>query len=323
MSPPPARVSDINLQAAHWLVELQSDAVATDTFQRWREWRAADPEHERAWQRIESLQARLHGMPAPLARAVLTAPGSPARRKLVKALALAAVAGGSASMLDEQRTWRRWVSDNRTGAGERLSRSLPDGTQVVLNAGTAIDIQFTEAQRALRLISGELLITTAPDPTAGAPRPFIVRTAQGSIRALGTRFSVRDLDGRTSAESLVTVFEGAVELTPANGVPLVLQAGQRGRVGRHAAGAAGAANEDSLAWTQGIIVAQDMPLPAFLAELARYRPGRLACDGETSHLKVTGTYPTADTDRVLEMLTDTLPITLSYLTRYWVIVRLR
>ncbi len=262
-------------------------------------------------------------MPAPLARAALTAPGSPARRKLVKALALAAFAGGSASMLDEQRTWRRWASDSRTGAGERLSRSLPDGTQVVLNAGTAIDIQFTAAERALRLISGELLITTAPDPAADGPRPFIVRTAQGSMRALGTRFSVRDLDGRASAESLVAVFEGAVELTPASGAPLVLQAGHQGRLGRHAAGAAGAANEDSLAWTQGIIVAQDMPLPAFLAELARYRPGRLAWDEETAHLKVTGTYPTADTDRVLEMLADTLPVTLSYLTRYWVTVRFR
>ncbi len=48
MRPPPPLAPDIRLQAAHWLVELQSDAVATDTFRRWREWRAADPEHERA-----------------------------------------------------------------------------------------------------------------------------------------------------------------------------------------------------------------------------------------------------------------------------------
>lgn len=315
--------ASVRLQAAQWLVELQADSVASDTLRSWREWRAADPEHERAWQHVEGFQARLQGVPAPLARAALSAPGSLARRRLVKALALAVFAGGAGSMLDEQRTWRRWTSDNRTGTGELLNRVLPDGTQVALNAGTAIDIQFSQTARALRLISGELLVTTAPDPAAGGPRPFIVRTGQGSIRALGTRFSVRDLDGRSSAESLVAVFEGAVELAPASGAPALLQAGQQGRLGRHAASAAGPANEDTLAWTQGIIVAQDMPLPAFLAELARYRPGRLAWDETVAHLKVTGTYPTADTDRVLEMLADTLPVSLRHLTRYWVTVRSR
>ncbi|MGB3431109.1 FecR domain-containing protein [Achromobacter sp.] len=319
----PPIASGVRLQAAQWLVELQGDSVASDTLRRWREWRAADPEHERAWQHIEGFQARLQGVPAPLARAALTAPGSPARRRLIKALALAAFAGGAASMLDEQRAWRRWTADSRSGTGELLNRLLPDGTQVALNAGTAIDIQFTQAERALRLISGELLVTTAPDSAANEPRPFIVRTGQGSIRALGTRFSVRDLDGRSSAESLVAVFEGSVELTPASGAPALLRAGHQGRLGRHAAAATGVANEDTLAWTQGIIVAQDMPLAAFLAELARYRPGRLAWDDTVAHLKVTGTYPTADTDRVLEMLADTLPISLSYLTRYWVTVRSR
>ncbi|MDQ1764028.1 FecR domain-containing protein [Achromobacter aegrifaciens] len=319
----PPIASGVRLQAAQWLVELQGDSVASDTLRRWREWRAADPEHERAWQHIEGFQARLQGVPAPLARAALTVPDSPARRRLVKALALAVFAGGAASMLDEQRAWRRWTADSRTGTGELLNRLLPDGTKVALNAGTAIDIQFTQTERALRLISGELLITTAPDPAAAPPRAFLVRTGQGSIRALGTRFSVRDLDGRSSAESLVAVFEGAVELAPASGAPALLQAGQQGWLGRHAATAAGSANEDALAWTQGIIVAQDMPLPAFLAELARYRPGRLVWDEAVAHLKVTGTYPTADTDRVLEMLADTLPVTVSYLTRYWVTLRPR
>jgi len=320
---PPSIAANIRLQAAQWLVELQADSATADTMQRWRDWREANPEHERAWQHIEGFRARLQDVPTPLARAALAAPGSPGRRRLVKALALAAFASGSALMLDEQRAWKRWTSDSRTGAGERLSRSLPDGTRVMLNAGTAIDIQFTATERALHLISGELLIVTAPDPTAGEPRPFLVRTGQGSIRALGTRFYVRDLDGRRDAESLVAVFEGAVELTPASGAPALLRAGEQGVLRRHAAVATGSANEDMLAWTQGIIVAQDMPLPAFLGELARYRPGRVAWDEAVAHLKVTGTYPTADTDRVLEMLADTLPVTLSYLTRYWVTVRYR
>ena len=52
----PPIAASVRLQAAHWLVELQGDSVACDTLRRWREWRAADPEHERAWQHIEGFQ---------------------------------------------------------------------------------------------------------------------------------------------------------------------------------------------------------------------------------------------------------------------------
>lgn len=39
-------------EAVCWLVELQDDA--DEQLRRdWQRWRAADPEHERAWQRID------------------------------------------------------------------------------------------------------------------------------------------------------------------------------------------------------------------------------------------------------------------------------
>ncbi|WP_349291612.1 sigma-70 family RNA polymerase sigma factor [Achromobacter sp. Marseille-Q0513] len=313
---------EVRHQAAQWLVELQADDVDDDTRRRWQAWRQADPEHERAWLRVESFRARLQALPGPLATAALAVPASGGRRRLVKALALAIFAGGGASVLDEQRTWRRWTADSRTGTGERAERLLPDGTRVTLNAGTAIDLRYSASERVLRLVSGEILVTTAPDPQGQGARPFIVQTGQGRLRALGTRFSVRDLDGRGGATARIAVFEGAVEMTPAHGgVPVILHAGQQGTLMRDQARVSGPVGEDAAAWTQGMIVAQDMPLPAFLAELGRYRPGRLDWDEGVAHLTVTGTYPTANTDRVLEILLYTLPIELSYLTRYWVTVK--
>lgn len=326
----------IRHQAAAWLVELQGDEASEATLRRWRAWREAHPEHERAWQHVEAFRARLQRVPSTLAHATLgntAADASPGRRRqAIKTLAVALFATGGAWMLAEHQPWRPWTADVRAGTGERLARTLPDGTRVTLNASTAIDIHFTADERTVHLLRGEVLVETAHDPLAGSagagsppPRPFAVQTRQGRIRALGTRFTVRDLAGDADGHSRIAVFEGAVEVRPARvtGRSLVLQAGQQGQLTRDVASDAGPASEDVLAWTQGMIVAQDMPLGAFLAELARHRPGHLACDPAAAGLKVTGTYPTADTDRVLDMLATTLPVRLEFVTRYWVTVRQR
>jgi transmembrane sensor len=69
-----------------------------------------------------------------------------------------------------------------------------------------------------------------------------------------------------------------------------------------------------------MLVAHDMPLAEFIGELARYRPGRLACDPAIAHLRVSGIYPLADTTQVLDMLTRTLPVDVRQTTRFWVSV---
>ena len=78
---------------------------------------------------------------------------------------------------------------------------------------------------------------------------------------------------------------------------------------------------DDIAWTEGMIIANGMRLHDFLAELARYRRGRLSCDPAIANLRVSGTYPLADTDLVLTTLPSTLPVEIHFLTRYWVTIR--
>ncbi|GAA4326219.1 FecR family protein [Pigmentiphaga soli] len=305
---------EVRRAAAQWLVELQADSAGDATRRRWREWLDAHPDHRRAWQRIEALGSRLQGLPSPLAHAALAPAASARRRRAVKTLAVLLCAGGTAWLAEERTPWRRWTADRRTGTGERASLALADGTRVELAPDTAVDVLFTGAERVLRLVAGEILVATAHE----AGRPFVVQTAQGRIRALGTRFNVRQLDGLAAGESRVAVYEGAVELRPHGGGERVLHAGEQARFTRAAIGPATAADEAASAWVQGMIVAQDMPLADFLAELGRYRPGILDCDPAVGALPVTGTYPLADTDRVLDMLRATLPVELRMRTRYWV-----
>lgn len=311
--------ADVRQQAVAWLVELQSDGASEQTRQHWQAWRGAHPDHERAWQRIEAMGAKLQTLQPALAHAALATTGSSSRRRAVQALAIALFAGGVAWVAEDRTPWRRWVADRRTGVGERATITLSDGTRLELNSDTAIDIAFSDAERVVRLAGGEIFVTTAPDDHAPA-RPFLVQTAEGRLQPLGTRFSVRQTQ---RGESSVAVYEGAVSVQPRLGGARVLNAGQQASFTSSHIGGLEPSDEARAAWVQGMIVAQDMPLGDFVAELTRYRSGWLGCSSAVANLKVTGTYPVDDTTKVLGMLTRALPVEIHYRTRLWASVQPR
>ncbi|MFC6313492.1 FecR domain-containing protein, partial [Paraburkholderia dipogonis] len=243
--------------------------------------------------------------------------GASRRRAGVKALATLLFAGGASWIASEHAPWRAWNADAHTALGERRSLTLADGTRVTLNTDSAIDIRFTNAERRVRLVSGEIMIATGH--ADGERRPFIVETAQGSLRPLGTRFAVR----QQSTLCRLDVFEGAVRINPAEAPALapVVRAGQRARFTRTDVGALEPISENDAAWTDGLLVASGMRLGDFVDELGRYRAGHLSCDPDVANLRLSGTYPLADTDRVLDTVARILPVEVVFMTRYWVTVR--
>jgi transmembrane sensor len=150
-------------------------------------------------------------------------------------------------------------------------------------------------------------------------RRFFVDTAQGRLEALGTRFAVR----QDAADARLDVFEGAVRIEPADAPQdaVVLHAGQRARFDKHGVAPPGSVIADDAAWTDGVIVASSTRLEDFLAEVGRYRRGVLRCDPAIADLRLSGTYPLDDTDRILAALTHALPVRIDYMTRYWVTVQ--
>jgi transmembrane sensor len=77
------------------------------------------------------------------------------------------------------------------------------------------------------------------------------------------------------------------------------------------------------AWADGMLVAAHMRLQDFLAELSRYRRGRLECDAKVADLLISGSYPLANSERILDLLEVALPVRVKRFTRYWVTVEAR
>ena len=311
---------EVARQAVQWWMALHGQAQGRQDagLQRWR---AASPEHEAAWQRIEAMGHQMAGIPLPLARAALAAPGSARRRRALQALAVLVASGaGSVAVLRSQ-AWRGWSADAVAAVGEQRHLPLPDGGSVVLNTDGALNIRYSPGQRVLELVRGEILVQTASD---ALQRPFTVQTALGSVQALGTRFTVRLHDTRVE----VGVLQGAVQLQPAHAPPgapgaVRVDAGQQGVFDAGQAQRPGPLDASAGAWAEGMLVASGMRLQDFLAELGRYRRGRLGCDPAVADLRVSGAYPLADTDRILAALTSSLPVQVHAFSRYWVMVRPR
>lgn len=322
MSPqPPAIPPDVAHTAVEWLVTLQGHDADDATRAAWRRWLDQHPDHGRAWAHIEAVNARLRGVASPLAsvvaRAALTPPQSPARRRAVRTLAVLFAAGGAAWMTRESTPLQTWLADAHTAVGEQRRMTLDDGTRIQLNTDTVIDIAFSASERRVVLKRGEIEIQTAHD-TAAVPRPFVVATQAATLRPLGTHFVVRSLPDA----GWIGVTEGAVAVRPA-GAPAterVIGAGQSARFSAARVDAPLPLADAATAWTDGMLVAADMRLDTFLAEVDRYRPGRLRCDPAVAGLRVSGTFPVADTDRILDALRGTLPIRVHFLTRYWTTV---
>lgn len=304
-------------EAAHWMMRLQGGELDAAAQQGLARWRAAHPDHETAWQRAEQVCRTFGMLPPPLAMPVLDRPAAAPRRAILKTLAVLIVAGPAGWTMLRVAPWQAWTADLRTATGEIRHFPLVDGSGLSLNTASAADIVFSDALRLVQLRSGELHVATSTDALG---RPFIVRTSNGSIRALGTRFTVRQENRLLGARTHVAVSQGAVEVRPAAGRPVIVQAGWQASFDEAAASAPQTLAPHASAWTKGLLYADDTPLAEVLAQLSRYRHGVLRCDPAVARLRVSGVYQLHDTDQLLSLLQASLPIRVQRHSRWWIAV---
>lgn len=320
----PALIPEVVIEAAiAWSIRLHHGEPSEQTHASFERWLLTDRLHALAWERITSLSQPFAGMPAPLLSHALDRVQTQRtrrqaqRRSALQALSLGGLLAGLGWMAHRHTPWQRLVADASTVIGERHQWQLDDGTVLHLNTDSAIRTDFGPLRRVI-LTRGEIAIRTGADIGQPARRPFWVQTPFGRMQALGTRFTVR----LTDQGARVGVQEGAVALYPANSLEAVhiVKPGETYLLGTDLIATEDMQGMQVDGWTQGVIAGEDMPLSLVLGELARYRAGVLRWDAAVAGLRVSGLFHLQDTDRALQLLAQTQPVRIRYLTRYWVSV---
>ena len=300
---PGRRLSD---EAIDWLVRLGSGrATPKDrlAFVRWRQRSAA---HEAAAAEAEALLSaigetrqadRLRRLGEPLS------PEAAHRRRIGRRVLFAGAAAASVAVaavaLPPLGPLSALYADHATGVGGRKRIALADGSVAILNTATAVSVEYSAKERRVVLHDGEALFEVAKD----ANRPFIVVAGDVEVRAVGTAFVVRLKD----ACEHVTVSEGAVEVKIGSRPPIRVEAGQRLGVGEGDRLTLRAVDIDAAtAWQRGKLIFNRRPLDSVVAELQRYRAGRIVVLGDRlKALEVTGVFDLDDTDRILRTIEET------------------
>ena len=290
---------------------------ATDQdHQAFRQWQDTSPAHREAWSRAEAVLGAFRQLPSGIGDEALKTLQRKDRRAALRTLGTLCIAAPAGLLAWRHLAPWRWKADLSTRIGQRKTTVLPDGSRLVLNTDTAVNVAFSPTERRLELMSGEILITTRPD-TAQMGRPFLVSTPEGLVQALGTRFSVRLLD---EALSRVSVFEHAVRISPANGDPTLLPAGRQVDFGIRQVEPSVAVDASATLWEKGMLLARNMRLDDIVAELARHREGVLRCHPAVADMRLSGSLSLDDTDAGLRLLERSLPLRIERLGHLWVSV---
>ncbi len=272
-------------------------------------WLRADARHAEAWAAIGHLWSALDACEAELATG-REAPAPLRRRALWKPVAATAVAASAAGL------W--WAADPvhradwRTGAGERRSLELADGTSVEMDAGTALDTALDGPVRQVRLLSGQAFFTVR-----AAARPFEVVAEEGAVRAEAAAFGV-------------TLLEQGARIAPAQGEvavrhaarQVVLRAAEGAEYGASGLRGPWAADPAMLfAWRRDQMILRGARLREVMRDLERYRGGRiLLTDRAAGNISVSGAFSTLDPDAVLDAIGSALPVRIRRLAGYLVLV---
>ncbi|MEG0862578.1 MAG: FecR family protein [Pseudomonas sp.] len=300
-------------QAIHWMLKLRESGNNPLLQQQCELWRAAQQEHELAWQRVQSLHQELNLRAVPGAGVALQTLENSAqrlqRRQALKLLGGVVMLGSAAWLSKDLQALSAWTSDYASGTGERRSFRLSDGSLLQLNTDSAADLAFDARQRLIRLKHGEMMLTCA----RADGQPLLVQTRHGLLEGFDGRFVVRQDTDCTR----VSVSQGRVAVH-APGALQWIAAGQSLRLDTQGVSLLQQQDMDASAWTEGLIVTRDMRLADFLSEVDRYRHGYLSCAEEIADLRLSGVFRLEDTDKLLQLLPQTLPVKVSYRTRWWV-----
>jgi len=307
-------------QAVQWLVRLRAGQASESDLHAFEAWRTADVQHEAAWKCLTvALSATLGDIgkdfprtlsPSPLGRDRATRALRGRRRFIALTGAALGVTGAAIVARQLHAPLESPGSVMTSGTGERKQVTLSDGTDILLDARSRIEVAMDATHRHIDLQEGAVSLHV---PEAGQ-RPLVIRTLQGEVTATQARVMVRQELGRT----LVVVLQNSVHVVARSGLRLRLDAGTGVRFDPHIIDTVRTDLIDDAAWQAGVIQVRARTLLHVINTLRPYHFGVLRVSSAAGGLIVTGRYTLDDVGQTLATLASQLPITVRKLTP-WII----
>jgi len=294
--------------AVDWLVRHEAETMGAADHQAFARWLQQDAQHQAAWERVRAalaepltavrhLQAHTQGLHAQAAMQALVR--TRRRRVLRGALALGGLGVATALVADRLAPLGELMADWRTGTGERREFMLADGTSVLLDARSAVDVHDAAGVTVLQLRAGALIATRAG---AGAS-PLQIHTRDGVALLDAGRMMGRLYADRTEMVAL----DQGLTLRPRESAQTLLHAGEGARFTDHRLQALGGHAVQRAAWQQGMLAVDDWPLADVAQALQAYFSGYIRVAPAVAELRVFGIFR-LDVDALLTTLSQMLPL---------------
>lgn len=214
------------------------------------------------------------------------------------------------------------LGDNvyQTAVGEQSNIMLPDGTKIVLNTNSKLEVSYSNNARLLQLHQGELHVSVAKDPE----RPLSVIAAGQVVQAIGTEFNIEITD-QQKIELVVT--EGKVkvgvqqppEQTASNPEPqflsvdaLTVSAGEELMLGESNQAITEVSADDiavKLSWRSGNLIFRGESLEEAVKEVGRYTSVEFVFMNEDlKKMRVAGLFKAGDVEGLLATLRENFDI---------------
>ncbi|WP_435476263.1 FecR family protein [Variovorax sp. GB1P17] len=290
MTSPDNEPGMLRRQADAWWVRLHSGQATRADAQAFRQWATRSKEHAQAWRDVMRTWTALDPLLAEEARRQASRGGafsltwpsisglsqvlhSPGRRAFFGGAVAASVAAGVLMVEPPLGLWPsvgELTADYRTATGEQRQVALGQRVNVSMNTQTLINRKAGSESGGMELVSGEAEIQ------ARGADDFFVEAGGGRIQARTARINVR----YTGPQVCVTCIDGRVSVSVA-GQQRPLEAGRQliyDRAGMQDVERADLARVST--WRSGTLSFDQTPLAEVVAEINRYRPGRIILRNE-------------------------------------------
>jgi transmembrane sensor len=350
--PDQPNLPELNQQAIDWLITLRADNISDQDMHGFADWLSQDAAHAAAFAEAEDMfndmvaagnnlrQKLSNSADAPkLKPSQAIAPGiavNPAQTRkqphhtkrwlaIPLALAAALLVAVLGVMPQQAHLFDAYLSEYHTGTGELQDIALSDGSHLLLNTNSAVSVDYQDSLRIINLHHGQVRFTVAKD----SKRPFEVHSGNLSVRALGRVFEIYNQEtggiSVTVQEHAVSARLSASELTTPSvqAQPVVINVGQQLHYlgGKYLPSPKTSDISQLTAWQQQKLFINDRPLSEAVAELNRYRNGRIVVpDANLNNQRITGVFSLANPDETLHTLSKALALQETRLASWWVVL---